>query len=127
MRSLLDPRLRAVMPEAWPSFCRVQTISTTVDAANQPIPTTPTTVAGMSAIPCRVGPLIQVRPTDEETRDTSITMTTLHREVKLNGYFPTITPHTMNAVIDGVAYHIVGTDVDGCKFSTRLRVEIIRP
>ena len=129
MRQLLDPRLHQSLGEFWPDLATIQIIVTVADAANQPVVQSPITgsVLGMDAIPCRIGPMIQVRPTDEEVRDGKITDLILHRELKLSGYFPTITAHIMQAVVKGITYKIVGVESDSQSFSTRLRLEIIKP
>lgn len=126
-RRILDPRLKSVMPEMWPSSCAIVAVTYTPDDSNQPVPTGTTNVPGMEDIECRLGPLFEVRPDDKEIRLDHITQLTLQREIKLNGYYPAILPHTMQAIVGGVTYNIAGTEADGNSFSTRLRVEIITP
>lgn len=131
VRRLIDPRLRNAIQEHWPSRCTIYQIAITLDAANQPIPTTPTLV--LRPVECRIGPLILIRPSDAEIRDQKVTEVYAHREIKLNGYYPQITPHYMNASVTTApsttpeVWHIVGVEEDGNKFSTRIRVEVIKP
>jgi hypothetical protein len=127
VRDLIDPRLRTAIPEMWPSFCTIMSNIVVLDPANQPIPGVPTVVPGMKNIECRVSPLFLIRPDDKEIRGDAETTTILQREIKLNGYYPFIQPHTMQAVVGNESYHIVGVESDGNNFSTRMRVEIIRP
>jgi len=106
-------------------------ITPVYDAANQPIPGNPTLLVGN--VECRIGPLILIRPTDAEVRDQKITENYAHREVKINKYLPQILPSLTeievwtppHQVIE--RWHIVGVEEDGNKFSTRVRVEVIKP
>lgn len=127
MRSLLDPRLRTAIPEHWPSLCTIQTITYTANAANQLMPTGVTNVSGMVNLQCRLGPIILSRPTDDEIRDTKVQEKYSRRNLKINAYLPQIQVRAMQAVVDGIVYPIRGVEGDSQQFSTRLRLEIVKP
>jgi hypothetical protein len=101
------------------------------DAANQPIPGIPKLL--VENVECRIGPLILIRPTDAEVRDQKITENYAHREVKINKYIPEILPSVTEITVwtppnqRTETWHIVGVEEDGNKFSTRVRVEVIKP
>jgi hypothetical protein len=127
MRPLIDPRLRWDIPEIWPSKCTIQQITFTQTASNQDIQSGVTDVTGMKNIPCLMAPLIELRPTDDESRIAQIEDRNQRRQIKLNGYFPTIVSRTMQAVVDGKIWPIRGVEHDSLHFSTRLKVEIVTP
>ena len=129
MRTLIDPRLRASLQDDFPSRCTIQNVVHVVSMANQevPDPASATDVAGLVNIQCRIAPLIEQRPTDNENLPSDIQELYVQRQCKLNGYFPSITPRSMQAIVDGVAYIIRGVEHDGARFSTRLRLEISTP
>ena len=128
MRQLIDNRLRAHIHDAFPSRCTISTPNTTTNSANQEIPDgTYSAVAGLSSIYCRIGPLIEIRPTDSEVRTSKAVVLRRIRQCVLLGNFPTITPDTHFAIVDGLAYPIVGIDGDGSRLATRLRLEIVNP
>ena len=127
MRALIDTRLRSSIPEMWPSKCSIQRISFTNSASGQPIPTGAANIRALVNIPCRMGPLIELRPTDAETLTDPVTGTFQRRQCKLNLYAPLISPLEMQAVVDGVIYPIRGVESDSQDFSTRLSLEIKEP
>lgn len=127
MRALIDSRLRHAIPDHWDSRCTIQMVTYTTTAANQRVPSGATDVAGMVNVPCRLAAIIFSRPTDNEIRDQKIQEKLSHRHLKLNGWFPSITPRRMQAVVDGVVYPIVGVEGDSQQFSTRLRLEVVKP
>lgn len=126
-REITDPRLRIALHRLWPSTCTIQLILTTTSTANQAVPSGASTVSGMDEIPCRIAPIVRERPTDDLAVRTVVDEYHVRRHVLLNGYFPTIKVDEMQAVIDGVTYPIRGVDFDGNRFTTRLKVEIVRP
>src|SRR5438105_4097479 len=127
MRQLLDPRLGATVSDGFPSRCTIQSIPKTAAASGQPVLGVPVDVDGMTKISCRIGPLILIRPTDNENRTNRIQESYLARQLKLDGYFPAILVRDMQAVVDGITYPIRGVEHDGNQFSTRLRLEVIKP
>lgn len=127
MSRVIDPRLRGAIPEHWESLCTIQDAVSVENAVHEFIPTGAyTDVQGMVNIPCRIGPLITVRPTSAEVPQDTVTGQVVRRQLKLNGYFPGITV-LQQAVVDGVAYPINGVESDGSKFSTRLYLEVVEP
>src|SRR5262245_4160848 len=127
-RSLIDPRLRHSIPDHWSSLCTIQEIKYVENAAGQKVPDgSLSDVPELKNIPCRLGPIREENPTDDERRGVNITGGIQRRNLKLNGYFPEIRPTVMWAKVDGVTYSIVGVDSDSQMFSSRLRVEIVEP
>lgn len=122
-RPLIDQRLYAKTMTHWPSLCDIQSISEVRSDSNQLIASNPVAVANMTQIPCSLAPL-SITPTDNEVRSGEISSGKVGRILKLNGFFPGIT-NTMQAVVDGVTYQIVGIEADSHSWSTRLKVENI--
>lgn len=128
VRQLIDNRLRANIQDTFPSRCTISTPNTTTSSANQEVPDgTYSAVAGLSNIYCRIGPLIEIRPTDSEVRTSKAVILRRIRQCVLLGDYPTITPDVHFAIVDGLAYPIVGIDGDGSSLATRLRLEIVSP
>lgn len=127
MRPLIDPRLRPTVDESYPSRCTIQRVTYTTTAANQRIATGATVVPGMSHLPCRLAPIIFVRPTSDEIRDSKILESYDRTQLKINRYLPAITSRDMVAVVDGVTWPIRGVEADSSSFSTRLKLEKVKP
>lgn len=127
MRQLVDSRLRNGIPDHWPSRCTIQTLIYTEDAANQPVLSGVKNVAGLVNIECRLGPMQEGTPSDDEVRTEPISSVVSKRQLKLNGYYTQIVPKSMQVVVDGVVYPIRGVESDSQHFSTRLRLEIVEP
>lgn len=127
MRALLDPRLRGSIPDHWPSVCTILAVTYTTNDDNQTIPSGVVAVEGLVDIPCRIGPIIKERPTDDEIRTQDIYSDFTRRYLKLNKYCPEIMERIQQAVVDDVTYEIRGVEHDSERFSTRLRLEIIEP
>lgn len=130
MRAIIDPRLRASLDNFYESRCTIQLAQYVQTAANQKVldPAQPwVNVVGMVNLLCRLSPLIEIRPTDNEQRSADMLSKTRARQCKLQDYFPAIQVRDMRAVVDGEAYSIVGVEHDGSKFTTRLRLEILLP
>lgn len=126
MRSLVNPKLRAKLPEHWLSSCTIQSVTVTLSESGQKVPYAASNVAGLVNIQCRMAPIIDARPTDEEIRTTGLRLEHSKRILKLNGYFPQIVNRAMQAVVDGVTFEIRGVEADSQSFSTRLRLESIK-
>ena len=127
-RTILDPRLMSTLRDSsFPSRATFRTVTFTTNAANQPVPNGGTPIPAMTGIPCRIGPLIELRPSDTEVRTAQIQEKQEHRQLKLSGYFPQIQTRVMDAVVDGVPYRIVGNEADSQLFCSRLRLEAITP
>jgi hypothetical protein len=127
MGCLFDSRLLSQLDRHYESSCTIQSVIFTSDNANQDVISSTPDVAGMTLIPCRIGPLIEIRPTDDELRSSDIRARRVERQCKLLGYYPGIIPREMQAVVDGVTYPIRGVEHDGSRMTTRLRLEILTP
>ena len=127
MRQLVDNRLLAAISDAFPSRCTITIQLYTENAAKQQVPDGESNVTGLVNIPCRIGPLIEIRPTDSENRRADISAITTARQCKLLGFFSIIQPNVHRAVVDDVSYPIVGVEYDGNRLTTRLRLEVIIP
>lgn len=127
VRQLVDVRLGRDIPNHWPSLCTIQTVNFTASASNQPVPTSATSIAAKTNIPCRLSALIDIRPSDDEIRTTEVQEKKVERTCKLSGYYSDIEVRTQQAVVDGVTYQIRGVEHDSQQFSTRLRLEVIKP
>jgi hypothetical protein len=123
---MIDPRMHQQVQEHFPSRVTIQQITYTRSGANQKIPSGATDIAGLVGLPCRLGPIILLRPTDNEMRTQSVTSGIENRQCKINGYYPQITNKEMQAVVDGVTFPIRGVESDSNNFSTRMRLEIIK-
>jgi head-tail adaptor len=102
----------------YPSACTIQVSTATQDAAGQPVLTW-STLAGHSALDCRVAPAMA----EERKRDDLVLDRTTHT-IALAGYYATITP-AMRAIVGTSTYDILGVEYDGNGMTTRLRVEIV--
>jgi hypothetical protein len=127
MRSILDPRLMGALVNVWPSRCTIQEIATSDSDSGQPVPTGASDVSGHINLPCRLGPLVEIRPTDNASLSYGASGRFTRRQLKLAGYFPSINPDTMQAVVDGVTYPIRGIESDSQNFSTRLLLDLVTP
>lgn len=127
MRPLIDSRMMARDEQFFTSRCTIQQIAYTPSDSNQQVPTGQTDIPGLIGIPCRLGPLIEVRPTDDESRESMIEGQFERRQLKLNGFFPQIVNRTMQAVVDGVSWQIRGNESDSAQLTTRLKVERVMP
>ena len=128
MRSILDPRLGASLTDFFPSKCTVQNRNRTQESdTGQWVDGTPSDIPGLEDLSCRIGPLILIRPTDNEERIGKVTRVIKTRQLKIKGYFPQIDPTSMLVIVDGTIFNILGNEEDGNQFSTRLRLEVIEP
>lgn len=126
-RKLIHPKLRTNLKDHWPSLCTIQSVNYTEEGTGQETSTSESSVTGMVNLPCRLGPLVEVTPTDDERRTSSMSVGYSRRNLKINAYLPQITPEAMVALVDGVKYQIRGVDSDSEHFSTRLRLEVVEP
>jgi hypothetical protein len=124
---LLHSKLQTNTPLHWPTTCTIQAYTFAQSMAGQSLPTGLTDVAGLADIPCRLAPYIENIITDPEMRSANVTETIRRRTAKLNGIFPTIDGIRMIALIEGIVYQIRGVDFDSQSFSTRLRLEVVKP
>ncbi len=127
MPRLLHPRLQASLREHFTSRCTIASKVYTVSESRQRVRTGNAPIAGMVDIPSSQAALILIRPTDKEDRTQKILSTDTQRQVKLLGFYPQIVAEQMEAIVDGVTFQIVGVEADSLSFSTRLKLEIIKP
>jgi hypothetical protein len=107
----------------FPNLCTIQSAATTINAMGAPVVTPFANMTGLVDIPCHSAPpaIEDVRGSDE-LRKVDRTDTRQMRHVLLAGYFPTIAL-SMRAVVDGVAWNIVGVESDAFDSQTRLMVQ----
>ncbi len=125
VRQLIDSRLRNGIPDVWPSLCTIQSKVYSFSGSNQLTPVAYNDVVGQVNIPCRLAPRFIGRVEYDEKRTDRMTSVYNQRELMLNAYLPSIQVRDQVATVDSVTYQIRGLDVDGQKFLTRLRVEIV--
>ena len=122
--ALLHPLMAQTISTHFPSRCTIQLTSSGLSASGQIQPAVGIEVLpGHVNIPARIAPLSAMRPRDEERRTTGVTSLDQLRAVKLQGYYPSIVPRQMRAVVDEVVYEIIGIEHDSQSFLTRLIVE----
>lgn len=102
----------------YPSDCIIGNVTTTQDAANQPVETF-TPDATLSIIKCYVQPESGV-----ETRQRNVVVEMNQWLVGLCGYFPTIT-QSDQVSIDGMTYNILRVTHDDLGTATYLTCEIV--
>lgn len=98
-----------------------------INEDNQQIPIGMMPIEGWIDIPCRIAAIIRERPTDDESRTPELIEDYRRRHLKLNIYAPDIDPREMVADVDGEIFEIRGVEHDSEYFSTRLRLEVLRP
>lgn len=119
-----DDRMYGRLQGHWPSVCIIRRLVYTTSASNQRQVSSYTTVL---TVKCRISPKSDNRPTDDEVRTGAVQSQVVQRVVKLNGLFLNILVRDMDALVDGIAYPIMGVEHDSQRFSTRLYVEDINP
>lgn len=127
MRSLIDPRLRSHLLNHYTSRCTLATVTYSTTTSGQKVRSGNSPISGLVHIPCQLGPIIEIRPTDNQLRSDPITEVQKQRQCKLLGYFPMAVPYAMEAIVDGEVFRIDGVEADSVKFSTRLRLEVVKP
>ncbi len=107
----------------FPNLCTIQSAGATVNAMGAPVVTPFSDITGLVDIPCHSAPpaIEDVRGSDE-LRKVDRTDIRQMRHVLLAGYYPTIVQN-MRAVVDGVAWNIVGVESDSFDSQTRLMVQ----
>jgi SPP1 family predicted phage head-tail adaptor len=124
MTSLIHPRLLSILGQRfYPASCTIQQATTAQDAYGQPIPTW-ANVAALTNLPCTIAPISGSPERAERNRpDSTIEAATHH--ISIGGYFPAIV-NKQRAVIAGVAYDILGAEMDSHSITTRLRVVLVK-
>ena len=119
--------IASVMPTAYAlgvfvSACTIQQPTGALDAAGYPTGAW-TTVSGLVNIPCMDAPPSQARVQSTEIKSLAETLAVAPRHVLLNGYYPTIVSQ-WRALIDGVAYDILGSESDSQSGQTRMELRL---
>src|SRR5262245_21117877 len=97
--SLLNTRIITSQSiSMYPSLCTIYDKNDSTEDSGSEVPGVPTPAVGMVDIPCRVAPIILIRPTDVEERRDSITREYENRTINLFGYFPQIDKANQHAV-----------------------------
>lgn len=125
----LSFEISQVMPQAratglFVSLCTIQDPSGIFEAGGQPDGNY-VDVAGLVAIPCMNAPTSEARITATEHRTVEQIRTDNSSHVLLNDFYPAVATHWLTgarAVIDGVAYIIMGVEQDSQSQMTRLKV-----
>lgn len=119
---IVHPRLLASIPRFYPSLCTIQQATETPDALGQPIPAW-NDIAGLVNLPCAIAPLGGSTEASQRNRSDSTIDVATHA-IAIAGHYPTIV-NKMRAVIAGVAWDIMGAEVDSHATMTRLRVVLV--
>ena len=127
----LTYELAQVMPEAvatglFSSLFTAQQPSGVLDATGAPngvwVP-----IAGLVNIACTAPPPSTARIQATEVRDLQEILSLQMKHVLLQGYYPSLmsaSDKNWNALIDGIAYDIMGAESDSQKEMTRVEVRI---
>jgi hypothetical protein len=124
--AFIESGLMASVAAMYPSIGTVKVPPTTQSAFGDIDRTTPAswaTLAGASAIPCRVSPAGGSGPGATENRTPIMTQGISSFDISLSGLYPAIT-NAMVFVCAGQYYNILGTGSDGCGIHTVLSAEI---
>ena len=84
-------------------------------------------IAGLSNIPCMNAPVSETRIEATDVKSLQEILSTQVRHVLLYGYYPSLatgSENNWNALIDGVAWDILGAEPDSQKTMTRAHVRI---
>lgn len=131
MRQGLEIAVEQVMPEAlatglFVSRCTIQAPTNALDVAGQPnLASGFANVSGMVGIRCLAPPssFSDMMHADEPKLPAQVSaVNRLH--ILLEGYYPAILER-YRAVVDGVAYDILGVDSDSQGQMTRLEVQVV--
>jgi len=126
-QALIQRSIARVMPTAlasglFVSLCTIQQPDGLYVGSGQPSGNW-INVSGLVDIPCMNAPESELRPTaDEEKGELETTAFNL-QHVLLDDYYPTIQTN-WRAVIDGVAFDILGSESDSQRTQTRLKLQL---
>lgn len=122
---LPNTRLRSSLhPGHFPSVCTIQDVVTGADSSGQYTQTfSDAADVTLRNIPCRLAPLILVRPSGTEKPDDLGTSRLQEYTAVLDAFRPDIT-RDQAAEIDGKLYNITAVEEDGNHIYTRLRLEV---
>ena len=124
MVSLIHSRfLSSLSATFYPSLCMIQEVTEVQDAYGQPIGAW-ADVAGLTNLPCAIAPFSGSPEMAEHKRaDGTIEIITHH--ISIAGHYPAIT-NKMRALVAGLAYDIVGAEMDSHSTMTRLRAVLVK-
>lgn len=123
--SLIDPRwmtTRGVPGGYFPSLATVYGPVETTGTVGQKVRVWTTVV--LSAVRCRLAPLVTIRPTSAEARLQDMVRTENTRQILFPAYYPQIKTN-MRVMVEAVLYDVLANERDGNAKLTRLRVEIV--
>ncbi len=122
---MIHPRMLASLSQFYPSSCTIQRSVLSQDDYGEPTAVW-SDLADHVDLACGVAPISAGSPTGaNEYRRADLTVTTATHHIALAGNYPTITP-AMRAVVDGVAWNILGVEHDSHGVTTRLKVERVQ-
>lgn len=122
---LVHPRLlSSLTPGFYPSLCTIQQATEIPDAWGQPIASW-ANVAGLANLPCAIAPISAGSPERAERRRADGTIEEATHHIAIAGYYTAIA-NKMRAIVAGVAWDIIGAEVDSHAAMTRLRVSRVQ-
>lgn len=114
----------------YPSLATLRPITKATDTTGQETHTfADSTTAGQHDLPCRLSPLIQLRPQLQEPARGIGILTDQRFQLNFESYI-NLTVSTLvqwQVKVDGVIYQILSVESDGSKIVTRMEVAIISP
>lgn len=124
--------IRSVMPQAIAtgllvSLCTIQSPGTTYGPGGAPLGTF-NDVAGLVNIQCMDAVLTDGSISATELKAAAEIMSAGFRHVFLNGYYPTVIANVKSgwrAVVDGIAYDLLGAEPDSQTTQTRLKLQLV--
>ena len=130
-QDIIGRALTEVMPQVqssglFASLCTIQDLAGMFSDSGQPL-NSYVAVAGLIDIPCMVTPNSQNSITATQKRTQKERKEDNSSHVLLNDYYPQITAHWQagaQAVVDGVAYTLLGVESDSQGRMTRMKVEL---
>lgn len=128
----LQYAIARVMPQAIAtgllvSLCTIQSPGTSYSPGGAPLGTF-NDVAGLINIQCMDAVLADGSIQATETKGLDDIMSAGYRHVFLNGFYPTVIANVKNgwrAVVDGVAYDLLGAEPDSQSTQTRLKLQLV--
>ena len=124
MVTLIHPRLLSNLTATfYTSLCTIQQATEAQDAFGQPIPAW-ANVAGLINLPCAIAPF-SGSPERAEVKRADGTIEIITHHISIAGNYLTIT-NKMRAVVAGVNYDIMASEVDSHSIMTRLRAVLVK-
>jgi len=131
MNQSLSYEVAGVMPLAlatglFVSLCTLQSPSTSINPDGTPV-NSYSNVSGLVDIPCMDAVLSDAAIQATESKTLQEILAKTFRHVLLNGYYPTVLDGVgagWQAVVDGVAYDLLGAEPDSQSQMIRLKLQI---